>query len=83
MQALESQDTICALSTPHGVSAIALIRLTGIDSIDTVNKCFTKDISNVKGYTVHYGSILDDKKIVDDVIVTVFRGLILLQERTL
>lgn len=74
MQALESLDTICALSTPHGVSAIALIRLTGKDSIETVNKCFTKDISNAKGYTVHYGSILDNSKIVDDVIVTVFKG---------
>lgn len=74
MQALESLDTICALSTPHGVSAIALIRLTGKDSIEIVNKCFTKDISNAKGYTVHYGSILDNSKIVDDVIVTVFKG---------
>ena len=74
MQALESLDTICALSTPHGVSAIALIRLTGKDSIETVNKCFTKDISNAKGYTVHYGSIFDNSKIVDDVIVTVFKG---------
>ena len=74
MQALESLDTICALSTPHGVSAIALIRLTGKDSIETVNKRFTKDISNAKGYTVHYGSILDNSKIVDDVIVTVFKG---------
>ena len=74
MQALESLDTICALSTPHGVSAIALIRLTGKDSIETVNKCFTKDISNAKGYTVHYGSILNNSKIVDDVIVTVFKG---------
>lgn len=74
MQALESLDTICALSTPHGVSAIALIRLTGKDSIETVNKCFTKDIINTKGYTVHYGSILDNSKIIDDVIVTVFKG---------
>ena len=70
----ESLDTICALSTPHGVSAIALIRLTGKESLATVNRCFTKDISQAKGYTVHYGSIVEDKKIIDDVIVTVFKG---------
>lgn len=74
MQALDTLDTICALSTPQGVSAIAVIRLTGQKAITTVNKCFTKDISNAKGYTVHYGSILDQDKVVDDVIVTVFKG---------
>lgn len=74
MLALDQLDTICALSTPQGVSAIAVIRLTGQAAITTVNQCFTKDISHAKGYTVHYGSIVDQDKVVDDVIVTIFRG---------
>lgn len=74
MLALNKLDTICALSTPQGMSAIAVIRLTGQEAITTVNKCFTKDISKANGYTVHYGSILDQDKVVDDVIVTIFRG---------
>jgi len=68
------QDTICALSTPHGVSAIAVIRLTGTDAVSVVNKSFSKDISDAKGYTVHYGSIKENKQIIDDVIVTIFRA---------
>lgn len=71
---LIEQKTICALSTPNGVSAIAVIRLSGAASVAIVNKCFSKDISLAKGYTVHYGSILQNETVVDDVIVTVFRG---------
>ena len=70
----EILDTICALSTPHGVSAIAVIRLSGNESISIVNKSFSKEISTVKGYTVHYGSILKNNETIDDVIVTVFRN---------
>ncbi len=70
----EILDTICALSTPHGVSAIAVIRLSGNEAISIVNKSFSKEILNVKGYTVHYGSILENEKTIDDVIVTVFRN---------
>lgn len=58
----EILDTICALSTPHGVSAIAVIRLSGNEAISIVNKSFSKEILNVKGYTVHYGSILENEK---------------------
>ncbi len=71
---MNALDTICALSTPQGVSAIALIRLTGSESITVVNRCFSKNITDAKGYTVHYGSILDNNKVIDDVIVTIFKG---------
>lgn len=74
MPSIDLLDTICALSTPQGVSAIALIRLTGKESIPIVNKCFSKDIKKVNGYTVHYGSIKEGDSIIDDVIVTIFKG---------
>lgn len=65
--------TIVALSTPNGVSALAVIRLSGDQSVSIVNSVFSKDISNANGYTVHFGTLKRDEDIVDEVIVTVFR----------
>ena len=48
-------NTIVALSTPFMESAIAVIRLSGNDAINIVNKMFTKDLTNAKSQTVHYG----------------------------
>ena len=66
--------TIVALSTPPGMSALALIRLSGEQALAITNKVFDKDISNAKGYSVHYGSIKNGKNAIDDVIVTIFKG---------
>lgn len=66
--------TICALSTPPGVGAIALIRVSGKDAIGYVQQLFSKDISSAKGYTVHFGKIISQNEIIDEVIVTVFRN---------
>ena len=73
-QNLLDRTTIVALSTPPGVSAIALIRLSGNDAIAITNKVFDKDILNASGYSVHYGSINNGENVVDDVIVTIFKG---------
>jgi tRNA modification GTPase len=66
--------TIVALSTPPGMSALALIRLSGEQALAITNKVFDKDISNAKGYSVHYGSINNGENAIDDVIVTIFKG---------
>ena len=66
--------TIVALSTPPGMSAIALIRISGDDAITITNKVFDKDILNAKGYSVHYGSIKNGENAIDDVIATIFKG---------
>lgn len=66
--------TIVALSTPNGVSALAVIRLSGDQSVKIVNSVFSKDISEAKGYTVHFGTLKKDEDIVDEVIVTIFRA---------
>lgn len=66
--------TIVALSTPPGISALALIRLSGEQALVITNKILDKDISNAKGYSVHYGSIKDGANVIDDVIVTIFKG---------
>ncbi|MCM1079833.1 MAG: tRNA uridine-5-carboxymethylaminomethyl(34) synthesis GTPase MnmE [Bacteroidales bacterium] len=61
--------TICAIATAQG-GAVGIVRVSGSDAIDIVNKIFSKDISSVGGYTMHYGHIMD----VDDVIVSVCRA---------
>lgn len=66
--------TIVALSTPNGVSALAVIRLSGDQSVKIVNTVFSKDISSVKGYTVHFGTLKRENVIIDEVIVTIFRA---------
>ena len=71
---LNLDSTIAAPATPSGVSAIAVVRLSGSNSFEILNKCFSKDISTKEGYTAHYGHILDGDTTVDEVIVTLFRN---------
>jgi len=66
--------TICAISTGSGSAALALIRLSGHEALSIANRCFSKDILNADGYTVHYGAIKKESEIIDDVVLTVFRG---------
>lgn len=72
MNLTNNNDTICALATGGGMSAIALIRLSGIDSIKIANKIFSKELQNKKSHTVHFGTILEGTKIIDEVVLTIF-----------
>lgn len=67
--------TICAPSTPAG-GAIGIIRISGTHSVDIVNRIFSRDISEAKGYTMYYGSINQEDSIepLDDVIVSISRA---------
>ncbi len=68
-------DTIAAISTSQGVGAISIIRVSGNDSIDIVNKIFKgKDLSQVNTHTIHYGYIVDKDEIIDEVLVTVMKS---------
>ena len=60
-----NNDTICALATGGGISAIALIRISGKETINIVNKIFSKDLSKKETHTVHFGNIIDNKKWAD------------------
>lgn len=62
--------TICAPATPSG-GAIGIIRISGKDAISITNSIFSKDIISARGYTMHYGSIINN---LDDVIVSVCRA---------
>ena len=65
-------DTICAISTSQGVGAIAIIRVSGPDSIEIVNKLFQgKDLTKVETHTINYGFIVDKDQKIDEVLVSV------------
>jgi tRNA modification GTPase len=67
-------DTIVALATAQGISAIAVIRLSGKDAIAITQKVFKgKNLLNEPSHTVHFGTIQHDGKIIDEVLVSVFK----------
>ncbi|MBJ7880965.1 tRNA uridine-5-carboxymethylaminomethyl(34) synthesis GTPase MnmE [Gelidibacter salicanalis] len=73
-----SNDTIVALATPSGSGAIAVIRLSGQDAITIGSKFFRsvsgKFLSAQKTHTVHLGHIIDGPRIIDEVLVTIFKN---------
>jgi len=67
------QDTICALATPNGTGAIALIRVSGPQSLAVLGSIFSKKLANVSSHSVHFGTVHDSKgELIDEVLVTVF-----------
>ncbi|HEY8919295.1 MAG TPA: tRNA uridine-5-carboxymethylaminomethyl(34) synthesis GTPase MnmE, partial [Chitinophaga sp.] len=68
-------DTIVALATAPGVGAIAVIRLSGPQAIAICNRLFpSKDLLQQASHTLHVGSIVSDGKIIDEVVVSLFKG---------
>ena len=71
-------DTIVALASPSGAGAIAVIRVSGSDAIVVSNSIFNsisgKDITKQKTHTLHLGHIVDGTKIIDQVLLSVFKG---------
>lgn len=64
-------DTIAAISTALGVGAVSIIRISGPDSIKIASNIFDKDLTKVKSHTIHYGHIIDQNNIIDEVLVSV------------
>lgn len=73
-----TEDIICAISTPPGMGAIAIIRLSGKGCRALVDRVFhspsLKSLETVTPNTVHFGWIKADDEVVDEVLVTVFRA---------
>lgn len=71
-------DTIAAIATPVGEGGISIIRISGSNSLDIVNKIFkaknNKSILDMKSYTMRYGYIVNDGDIIDEVIVSFMKG---------
>lgn len=72
------QETIVALATPSGAGAIAIIRLSGVEAITIAAQIFQsvsgKDITKQKTHTIHLGHIVDETKVLDQVLLSIFKG---------
>ncbi|MBR6137272.1 MAG: tRNA uridine-5-carboxymethylaminomethyl(34) synthesis GTPase MnmE [Bacilli bacterium] len=68
-------DTICAISTSQGVGAISIVRVSGDEAIDIVNRIFKgKDLTKVSSHTINYGHIMDHDETIDEVLVSVMKS---------
>lgn len=66
-------DTIIAPATPPGVSALAVIRLSGDRAINLVSESFSHDLTGAPSHRARFGFLKDGERIIDEVVVTVFR----------
>lgn len=74
VQVLTQYDTIAAIATPIGEGGISIIRVSGENALEIVNKIFRgANLNKVASHTIHYGHIIDyaNKDVVDEVLVTV------------
>ena len=71
-------DTIIALATPSGAGAIAVIRLSGSKAIAMVDASFksihAKTLATQKTHTIHLGHIVEDSRVLDEVLVSIFKN---------
>ena len=72
-------DTIAAIATASGNSGIGIIRVSGDEAVEIVDKIFKsvnsdKKLVNVKSHTINYGHIVDNDKVIDEVLVSVMNG---------
>ncbi len=73
------KNTIAAIATAMGNSGIAIIRISGDEAIEIASKIFvpknTKtDLSKAKSHTMHFGNIVNEGEIIDEVLVSVMRA---------
>ena len=68
-------DTIASISTALGVGAISIVRISGNDAINIVNKVFKgKNLNEVDSHTINYGHIVDNDEIIDEVLVSIMKA---------
>ncbi|MGA7719917.1 MAG: tRNA uridine-5-carboxymethylaminomethyl(34) synthesis GTPase MnmE [Ignavibacteriaceae bacterium] len=72
-----TEDTIIALATPPGIGAISIIRISGNQSIKSVDSIFQGKIklTNALSHTIHYGKIYsENNNLIDDVLIFIYKG---------
>ena len=68
-------ETIVAVSTALGQGAISIVRMSGKESINIINKIFKgKDLTKVDSHTINYGKIYYKEEYVDEVLVSIFKA---------
>ncbi len=77
MPAASYSDTIVALSTPPGVGALAVVRLSGPEAVSITQALFSKkNLAAQPGHTLHYGTLREPgtTQVLDEVVVALYRG---------
>ena len=70
-----AHNVIVASATPPGMSAIAVIRLSGQESIALTQKVFVgKNLLEQESHTLHLGLIKDGDEVIDEVVVSIFKA---------
>jgi len=68
-------DTIVALATPQGIGAIGVIRVSGTEAINIVNKLFpSKDLNTQATHTIHVGYFKENDTVIDEVVISLFKA---------
>jgi tRNA modification GTPase len=68
-----NNDLICALATPNGMGALAVIRLSGKGSWDCAERFFSRTLADKPSHTVHYGNMTHASgEVIDEVVLTLF-----------
>ncbi len=68
-------DTIVGISTALGIGAISIIRVSGSEAISKTNKIFKeKNLEKVLSHTIHYGHIIDNNEIIDEVLISIMKS---------
>lgn len=67
-------DTICAISTSSGIGAISIVRITGPEAIDIVDKVFSGTLKDKETHTIHYGHVIDNGNVIDEVLVMLMKA---------
>ena len=75
-------DTITAIATPTGTGGISVIRISGEKTFDIISDIFFSDkndknklsINEINSHTVHFGYICDNEKLLDEVLVSIFKN---------
>lgn len=74
----QQRNVITAISTPHGMGGIAVIRLSGEGCIELTDQVFQsprgKKLVDQKANTLHFGAIVKDGSILDEVVVSIFKA---------
>ncbi len=66
--------TIAALATPPGTGGLHVIRISGEESFEIVNKCFSGNLLEAASHRIIYGKIVSSDKVIDTVTVSTFKA---------
>ncbi len=71
---VDTTDTICALGTPAGAGAIAMVRICGPRALELASSVFSRSLHEVPGHSARLGLIRDGERVLDEAVALVFRG---------